>query len=210
MWCYVKITYYIQIYCITEKIPHDSYLVNDLVSGAWTDSLKIWGCPVKKSWEIKFCFWEFFRVEICCFMCQLFVLKNNFVDITSLFSLYRKTGTSRNFHSLFISGRCSHLISPENTRKLKVFWCLQGVSNGNIDQKCVNLQVHVRFWFTDTARKLSKYGVFSGLYFPVLRIRKLSEINILDGVFITGFIREWVKLNECFYIATVGKSSWVA
>ena len=57
MWCYVKITYYIQIYCITEKIPHDSYLVNDLVSGAWTDGLKIWGCPVKKSWEIKFCFW---------------------------------------------------------------------------------------------------------------------------------------------------------
>ena len=31
--------------------------------------------------------------------------------------------------------RSSHLIPPENIRKLLVFWCFQGVSNGNTGQK---------------------------------------------------------------------------
>ena len=29
----------------------------------------------------------------------------------------------------------SHFIPPENTRKLLVFWCFQGVENGKIAQK---------------------------------------------------------------------------
>ena len=44
------------------------------------------------------------------------------------------------FHSwssfyLTISGQCSHFIPPEKTRKPLVFWCFQGVLNGNIGRK---------------------------------------------------------------------------
>ena len=35
-------------------------------------------------------------------------------------------------------GQCSHFLHSENTRKAKVFWCFQGVKNGNIGYKWVN------------------------------------------------------------------------
>ena len=33
-------TYYIQIYCVTERIPHGSYLIEDLMSGAGAAQLE--------------------------------------------------------------------------------------------------------------------------------------------------------------------------
>ena len=36
---------------------------------------------------------------------------------------------------LTIFDQCFYFLSSENNRKPKVFWCFQGVGNGNVDQK---------------------------------------------------------------------------
>ena len=38
--------------------------------------------------------------------------------------------------------------------KQKVFWCFQGVYNGSINQKCVNLKLHILTYIETTRAQI--------------------------------------------------------